>query len=493
MARAEDKSAGRAILGAGAATVALGLALARGWEPGIAGEWVWEQSRVPVHLAPAVAACVLLVLAAMLLCRPRRWAGMRPVRRAVSLAALVVLAVAVQWTLLTAVGPPSRSWTAPGWVIASPNATTYFSASFDVGELRGWVASYPRHMWQLPHHARTHPPGFILVFLALRRAAVLINPHPGPALAEIADQYNRQFGLLLGPADAAAAIGSAVVISLLGALSLVPLYLLGREMVGEEGAICAATLAAAMPGLLLLGASPDQIVLALAVTCLWLCYSAWRGRSALRFLLAGAASAVGLFFSLAFGIVVAWMMVWGLLGALRSEDRGAAARRAVIGGVAVAAGFLLVHLALYLVWGYRPLSVAGEALFAHRGITTAEFPRSYWKWLLMNPLEVAIFVGLPLVTAAIWSWPGLSRGPEWARLRPLLAAWLVVLVVLNLSGAVRGEVGRIWLFLFWPAALAAGAWLASRPRLARLVPALVAFQAAQVLLMRGYLTIYSIL
>ncbi len=129
----------------------------------------------------------------------------------------------------------------------------------------------------------------------------------------------------------------------------------------------------------------------------------------------------------------------------------------------------------------------------HREVTTVEFPRSYWKWLLMNPVEVAIFAGLPLVAAALWSWPGLARSPEWARLRHFLAAWLIVLALLNLSGAVRGEVGRIWLFLFWPVSLAAGTWLASRPRPAAVTPVLVALQVAQALLMKGHLIIYSIL
>jgi len=488
-----DKTVRRVVLAATAATLALAAALAKGWEPGIRGEWVWEQGRLLVYFAPAMAAALLLAAAAWFLCRPGRWIGMRPASRAIWLAALVLLVLALQWGLLTAVGPPSISWAAPGWIIASPNATTYFSASLDVHNVEEWVASYPQHMGGLPHHARTHPPGFALLFYGLRQASAAVISEPAPLLASLAENYNDTFGLGLRPTDAAAAVGGAAVIALIGALSLLPLYCLGRELVGPEAAIRGVVLMASMPALLLLAASSDQIILTLAVLTAWLFYSAWRRRALLRAFLAGAVAALGLFFSLGFAVAIPCAALWGVFGALRCEDRRAAVRRLLMGGAVAAAGFAAFYLTLYLLWGYRPIAVAQQALLAHREVTTAEFPRTYWKWVLMNPLEVAIFMGLPLVTATLWALRCLPREPGLARLAPFLLAWLIVLALLNISGAVRGEVSRIWLFLFWPAALASGAWLAARPRFAAVTPALVVLQVSQAFLMRGYLTIYSIL
>jgi hypothetical protein len=66
-------------------------------------------------------------------------------------------------------------------------------------------------------------------------------------------------------------------------------------------------------------------------------------------------------------------------------------------------------------------------------------------------------------------------------------------VLLGLSGAVRGEVGRIWLFLLWPAALAAAVALSRRADAGRATALLVFMQVSQALMMKGYLTIYSIL
>ena len=68
-----------------------------------------------------------------------------------------------------------------------------------------------------------------------------------------------------------------------------------------------------------------------------------------------------------------------------------------------------------------------------------------------------------------------------------------VLGLLDVSGTVRGEVGRIWLFLLWPAAIAAAPLLSrSRGRVA-VVTALVLLQVCQAMLMRAHLTMYSLL
>jgi len=481
------------VLAATAVTLGLAAALARGWELGVRGEWVWRHNRLPTLLAPALAAGLLLVIVVAVACRPGRWNEMRPAWRVGLLALLVLLALALQWGLLTAAGSPLVSWVAPGWIVASPNATTYFSVSFEVVEVRDWLASYPEHMGALPHHARTHPPGFVLFFLLVRRLCAALTSHPAPVLEAIADGYNRTFGTLFSPADAAAAMVSAALIAFAGALSLIPLYLLARGLVGAEGAVCGVGLMAGMPGLLLLGASPDQLILALAITTLWLCYSAWRRGSVVRAFLAGITVAVGLLFSLSFAVAGAWLLAWVAIGVLGSRDRSAAARRALVGAAIALAGFVLFHLALYLICGYRPLAVAQQAFLAHREITTTASPRTYWKWLLMNPIEAAVFAGLPLVLTALWSARALRREPEWARLRPFLAAWLTVVALLDLSGTVRGEVGRIWLFLFWPVPLTAGTWLAGRERASWLIAALALLQVTQVILMREYLTIYSIL
>jgi len=477
------------LMAAALTTVGLGVALEAGWEPGLRREWVWRGNALPVHMWPPLAAGICLAALSALLCRARAWEAMRPLARGFSLALLILVAFSLQGALLNAVGTP---WITPGAYIVSPNATTYFGVALDVQNPADWVGRYPELLRTLPYHAATHPPGFVLFFLAIQRACAALIETPSPALADLATAYSDLFGLGLAPPDAAAAIAGALAIALIGALGLLPIYFLSRRLSNPGAAICSTCLAASLPGLLLLGASPDLVVMSLTIFALCLGYCAWRGKSAPLGLLAGFAVAVGLFFTLGFALVAAWSALWIVFGALGSGPRGPALRRALVAGALGLAGFAVFYLALYLLYGYQPVAVTLKALSAHRGVTTIEAARTYWKWLLMNPVECAIFAGLPLTVAALWSRRAL-RTPDYARLRPFLISWLVLFALLDLSGAVRGEVGRIWLFLLWPAALAAGAWCARSPDRRSAVPLLVLLQVTQALLMKAYLTLYSIL
>jgi hypothetical protein len=482
------KSSSALLLLASAATAALGIALARGWEPGIGGEWVWRRNDLPAHLWWPLTIGLALAALSALLCRRGLWESMTCARRIISLAALVLIVFALQIALLNAVGIP---WVAPGVYIISPNTTTYFSVSLGVQSPGDWIARYPDLLPTLPYHAATHPPGLVLFFWLVRKVAAIMPLHGPSPILDVLVALGDKLGMPLTPADALAAIVSAVLIALIGALGLIPLYLLTRSLTSDHTAICATCLAGSMPGLLLLGASPDLIVMTLAIAALCRGYSGYRG-SAVSGLLAGVVVAAGLFLSLAFALVVVWASLWLAVGIARSPDRPGAVRRALRVALLSVVSFGVVYLALYFIWGYRPIATALQALSAHRGVTTVEAARTYWKWVLMNPVECAIFAGIPLVAAAFWSLTHLRR-PQNARLASFLMSWLVLCALINLSGAVRGEVGRIWLFLLWPPAVAAGAFVAGRRDAGRTAGLLVLLQVAQAILMKGYLTIYSIL
>jgi hypothetical protein len=81
------------------------------------------------------------------------------------------------------------------------------------------------------------------------------------------------------------------------------------------------------------------------------------------------------------------------------------------------------------------------------------FPRTYWKWLLVNPLELSLAAGLPIIFLAV---VGARRsiqsavhspgGQQWLRLGPCCCC-LITLGLLWLSGKNSGEAARLWLFL----------------------------------------------
>ncbi len=477
------------------ATAALGLALARGWQPGIPGEWVWRRNDLPIHLWGALAAGLGIAALSAVLCRTGVWTGMSRASRSVAFIALILLVFVFQMTLLNAIGLP---WVTPGAYIISPNATTYYAVSLGVTSPSDWLTDYPELLATLPHHAATHPPGFVLFFWLMRKVGILLPPLPSPALNSLVS-LGDTLGMTLTRADATGAVAGAFLIALIGSLGLIPLYLLIRSLAGQQTAICATCLAGATPALALLGASPDLIVMTLAVCTLAAGYAGYRGGWAWG-LFAGITAAIGMFLSLAFALIALWAVIWAAFEVGRSLGRSAAIQRVLRVAVAAAAAFTAIYVVLYLVAGYRPIAVAIQALSAHRGVTMIEEGRTYWKWALMNPVECAVFAGIPAIIAAL-SLPGLRRPSKKARLREsgaaslprFLAAWLILFLLLDLSGVVRGEVGRIWLFLLWPVAMAAGTAISNRADAGRTTALLVLMQVAQALMMKAYLTIYSIL
>jgi hypothetical protein len=95
------------------------------------------------------------------------------------------------------------------------------------------------------------------------------------------------------------------------------------------------------------------------------------------------------------------------------------------------------------------------ALAIHREQFTT--PRSYLAWLVFNPLDLALFLGLPVALLGLVRM-GQFRGAD-ARFCLGVASGLVLLF---LSGTLRGESGRILIPLM-PALLVAALARPERP------------------------------
>jgi hypothetical protein len=116
--------------------------------------------------------------------------------------------------------------------------------------------------------------------------------------------------------------------------------------------------------------------------------------------------------------------------------------------IPVAALALFFKLNLLRVWSWNYHNHAG---FYH------QFTRTYWRWLVANPIELAFALGAPLALAAVIGiciplkrgWRRRAAGPAWC----LTAVW----VLLWLSGKNMGEAARLWLIIMpWAVWLAAG-------------------------------------
>ena len=433
-----------------AATVAVMVWVISNRPIGIAGEWTWP-TRVVIgaRFWTPLGAVALLIAAAGWLTRPNRWERMTGKRRAV----WVIWLVLVAWLLAAGILlVPQSPVLLTGGIIASSQATSYFSAAVEIGDLPAALKNFPALMEKLPLHARTHPPGPVIFFWGVdhlvRRWPALEKGLEALCLRldkegtqNLAEVLSREFGFPLTRSDALAAVLSAFLLAGAGSLSLFPLYGLAASLYNPTTAMRTILLFATVPSFLLFAPSIDQLVLLFAVLLLWGFHLLRKTGSPL----VGLFLALGLLISLGLVVMLVFIGLWRASeGSALSGRPGASGRRIFAGLLGAAALFFGVFALLRLALGLNFPEVIRAGLAVHRHITLEEVGRTYWKWVIYDPVEFGIFLGMPVV---IWAIGGVRRG--------FALAWLGTLVLLDLSGWVRAETGRIWLFLMPPAAMLA--------------------------------------
>jgi methylthioxylose transferase len=149
----------------------------------------------------------------------------------------------------------------------------------------------------------------------------------------------------------------------------------------------------------------------------------------------------GLAVLLSYG-AVAFLSIVGLavVGAAVSE---AAALRRAAGLATIAGASAAAVVGATVLLGHSPLQAARVALGIHRDAYTAV--RSYPLWLFFNPVDLAIFLGVPVAALAAGRVIAAVRASLEAPADRFAAALAFGLGLLWLSGTTRGEVGRIWI------------------------------------------------
>jgi len=412
-------------------------------------EWQWGYRAGgparPLTTAALLAAVVLALLAAT----GARWAQRRP--RAAA-AALLAAATTAGWGLQLAAlerdpAGPLRTLMARA---LSPSISSYHRAAVEEGGdpralLRDHASRLPA-LRSTAKHAATHPPGPVLFYQA---TVALCEGSPAltDALLRAADASRRDSQTAERRAQRAGGLLGALVLGLLGVLTLWPLARLS-EALGLEPLAAARVglLWTLVPGLVVMSPALDAATALPVAACALLLARASRAPSrrsvAIHAALAGACGAIALlatygsvaFLAIAGGAVVAWA----------SGEPPARAR--VLAASALAATItVLLAFGVPAALGHQPLLAMRTALGIHRAAFT--LPRSYALWLVFDPLDLAVFTGLPVFVAGLWALRRAIRrafvaGPLPALDRFRLAVFGGV-ALLVLAGVVRGEVGRI--------------------------------------------------
>ncbi len=454
---------------------------------GVPGEWVWP--RLPTTVETLVGAGVALIAGALyvgFVLWGRQRIGSRG-RVAAAGQLLLLVAVAFAWlaTIQQCVDPPANLGKVP-YVLYYPRSSGYFSqARHEAADTARFLANYEELLAEQDYlHIGTHPPGLTLGYRGL---LAICESSPGLCEAVLAtcpasvDESLRTIttlsarsGQAVTTADRATLWLAALITLLAAAATTVGIYVLVRRHFDRAIAWTVAGLWPLVPAVAVFHPKSDTLypLLAVGAAALWL--TSCDRRSLLRAFGAGFVLWLGMLLSLAYvtiGLLIAVMTVWEWR--IVQGDRDAPAEGIIAPAttgrdramllLAGAAGFVVPSVCLGVFSGINLLNVwrwnlANHALFYEHNV------RTWGKWLLVNPLELALAAGLPVCLAGAISLGGLVKGRRlWSGRAALLVPFLLVWGLLWASGKNMGEAARLWILLMPWVVMSAAPAFGNRP------------------------------
>ncbi len=454
----------------------LGLLLIR-LRVNLAGGGGWFLQPSPDHPYPLGAFVPALVLLAGvgalvgLLVLPRREQPLSGWRAAAAVLLLLMLTALLQVTGDWGRGP--LFWVQNAIASTWSNLSNgYFFEALKVRHLGEWLGDYHEIQRTNPMKLGTHPPGAVIAYWVPLH--LWLHAEPLQRLSEAAvelfsfGQLRLVYGMAMEPPNVPRELGPQhlpvtlfclLTVAWAGASAVIPTYLLGASGGSRRRGVLAAAVLAVCPNVAFYALTLDGLLMCLAAWALvGVVYAERAARP--RWLAAagaGVALGLGLLISLQTAATVVLAVAYLVVRAGAHVERR---RPCVLLGLAVLAGVALVLVAVSLA-GLRTATVFAQCLQAHHSGGGGIGHRAYLPWLLFNLVDYVALAGIPLAWAAVEA--VLRRDAPGETLRSLAVATFAVLLLLNFSGAVKGETERLWLFLNPPLAAVAAAAAAGRP------------------------------
>jgi methylthioxylose transferase len=454
---------------------------------GIPGEWTWERAPIEPdtgwNLCGGVVAAGLLIAFVMQGRHRFERLGLNPrhtLEIASWLAGLVIVNFAWIW-IVQELGPVQNRLGKAALVLYYPSSSGYYSrARFDEPQSSRLLAGYENLMREGDVlHTGTHPPGLILLFQWL--IPLCDTPSPLTTMLDLTQPASFREGCdviatnsirgkirsLLLPTDRRVLWLATLLDMVSASLTVIPLFGLLSRHTTRANAWVSAALWSAVPAVTVFVPKSDAAFPFMATTLMWLWLTAWDRRSLLLALLAGLATWCGLMCSLAFLPIVLAAGIFTLgtclllryfLRAIKPTLNESLVLESAIGfkrGLCIVAAAAGIAIPTWLLWFFLNVNMLNVWLWNYRnhGQFYAQYPRTYWKWLLVNPLELSFAAGWPLMLLAIIACVNAFRAgvtQESMKVQKCIGVILVVWGLLWITGKNSGEAARLWiLFLPW--------------------------------------------
>ena len=319
----------------------------------------------------------------------------------------------------------------------------YFTTAVSTPNLNALLANFPTQMSSLPIHAQSHPPGAVIAQWLTWQVFQALPPLAAAIAMPLRTLQCHNAGLMALDNAQLASASIGMLLPLLGGLAVWPLYAFTKRVVPIRAAAVTVLLFPVLPLFAMWLSQWDQVYPLLLFVGVYLAHTGLEKSSWWRILLAGVPLSIASFFSVGNFVL---MVIVGVYGAawlwLQHKIRPLSISQSLRLALLFAFGCTSIWLGYWLVYGVNPLNVISTGSRLAFESTTGT--RSYGVWLLGNPIDFLVFLGFPIVILLIYN---LIRRVSFPKsLLPLAIATFGTLLLLWLSGIVRGEVGRLWMY-----------------------------------------------
>lgn len=321
--------------------------------------------------------------------------------------------------------------------IINPDVNGYYSTALTIHSIPEFLSNYNSSVLSFFMHAQGHPPLAVLFFYWINEF-FKATPFLNSFIENISPSTNLINVIWMGLSanEKLGALFSTFFIPLLVSLSAILLYLVARKMYGKVVALRTLIGFTFVPSVLLFIPINDTFISIFPLSSLLILFKALEARSRLLLALSGIVFAVGVYFSISLLPILAIFAILSIhkLGKKVSEISKL--------GLFFFFGFLIIPIFFWLLFKFNSIQMFQVLM---QGLPEN---RSYSTWIAYNLYDFLIFSGIPFALSYFFLFFNQTKllvKKRWKKMDFLFVSFTIMLLLINFSGSVRGEVARIWI------------------------------------------------
>lgn len=324
--------------------------------------------------------------------------------------------------------------------LVDPGINGLFSSVIKVKKTES-LLQFTDIFYKLDQHAKGDPPGSLLIL-----RGIINFFENSPSATNMLSRFTRapvnkeaqKLWKPLSQAQRVAAVFSAFLFHFLATITIIPIYFLTKRIFNDKIAVRASILYAIIPSISFFALILDPFYSFFSVTGFLLFLLSARKGNYFLSTISGFILSVGLFFSLSILPVLGVIFMYCLILFIKKKNKE------ILKQITFFAFGLILFIGLLNILGFNSIKALPI-------IIGNQMPRMYLPWLLFNPYDFFLYLGVPVsllfITATINKLKNIKFFMD--DNSTILTSFWIIFTTLIISGISRGEVGRIWLPLMF--------------------------------------------